>query len=319
MYSEKSSKGGIKMKKLNLLFSVLILVLVISACSSNGSEQAGKKDNPEKEDTGLSYPHTPNLDDLDPEDPKTAAILYGEEVFNESNVVMPDNVGNELSCQSCHADGGLSISSSLVGVTTDYPQYRPREGVTFTLEDRVNGCMIRSMNGEMIESDSEEMRGLISYMTFLSDGYEVGAERPWAGLNNMEEIPEPSVEAGAELYEKKNCLTCHGSDGEGTGANSGPALWGEDSFNDGAGMGRLNKMAAYIQNNMPIGDDFELSDQESADLAAFILMQDRPVFEGHADDFPKGGRPTDIITQDRREAIRAGTFDWSEIENVKMK
>lgn len=310
------------MKRLKLWLSVLVLVLVIGACQA--SDDDAKKDAPTNDDKTeeteeFAYPVTPNLDDLDPEDPKTEAILYGEEVFNETNVVMPDNVGNELSCQSCHADGGLSASSSMVGVAADYPQYRPREGVTFTLEDRVNGCMIRSMNGEMIENDSEEMRGLIAYMTYLSEGYEIGAERPWAGLNNMEEIPEPDVVSGKELYEAKNCLTCHGDDGEGTGANSGPALWGENSFNDGAGMGRLNKMAAYIQNNMPIGDEYDLSDQEAADLAAYILMQERPVFEGHDKDFPKGGRPTDIITKDRREQIREGTFDWSEIDQVVSK
>ncbi len=48
----------------------------------------------------------------------------------------------------------------------------------------------------------------------------------------------------------------------------------------------------------------------------FILMQDRPIWKGQDDDFPHGGRPTDIITQDRRDKIQAGEFDWTEIENV---
>ncbi len=240
------------MKRFKWLFTVLILMLIIGACS-NSSDDKAKNDetNGTAEEAESIYPITPNLDDLDPDDPKTEAILYGEEVFNETNVVMPDHVGNELSCQSCHADGGLSVSSSLVGVAADYPQYRPRENVTFTLEDRVNGCMIRSMNGEMMDYDSEEMRGLIAYMTYLSEGYEIGtAERPWKAPSNKDEIPEPNITAGEELFEKKNCMTCHGSDGSGTGANSGPALWGDNSFNDGAGLGRLTKMTGYIQNNM---------------------------------------------------------------------
>lgn len=311
------------MKRFNLLFGILILILIMGACSSTSDEDAQETDQEEpkeeKQDNDLEYPHTPDLDDLDPDDPKTEAILYGEEVFNETNVVMPENVGNELSCQSCHADGGLSISSSLVGVAGDYPQYRPRENVTFTLEDRVNGCMIRSMNGEMIDYDSEEMRGMIAYMTYLSEGYEIGADRPWAGLSNKDELPEPSVDNGEELYESKNCLTCHATDGSGTGANSGPALWGDDSFNDGAGLGRLTKLTGYIQNNMPVGNEYELSDQEATDLAAFILMQDRPVFDGHDKDFPEmENPPTDIITEDKREQIREGTFDWSEIEAIKV-
>src|SRR5699024_10460876 len=143
--------------------------------------------------------------------------------------------------------------------------------------------------------------------------------RPWIEPNSMDEVPEPDVVDGEELYAEKNCLSCHGDDGAGTGANSGPALWGDNSFNDGAGMGRLTKAAGYIQNNMPIGEENTLSDQEAADLAAFLLMHDRPEWEGHDEDFPHGKRPTDIITQDRRDQIQAGEFDWTEIENVIPK
>lgn len=292
--------------------SMLILMLFVAACSSSNNgenESSATNDN-----TELAY-DPPLMDDLDPEDPKTEYIKYGEEIFNETNVVLPET-GNKLSCQSCHADGGISQSSSMVGVTTQFPQYRPREGVVFTLEDRINGCMTRSMNGEKIEHDSEEMRALVSYLTYISEGIEVGEDIPWRMLNTMTEIPEPDVASGEELYTKKNCMTCHGNDGSGTGANTGPALWGEDSFNDGAGMSRMTKMAGYIQNNMPIGEEYELTDQEAADLAAYLLSHERPIWAGHDDDFPHGGRPTDIIDEEKRKQIREGTFDWTEIENV---
>src|SRR5690625_3534783 len=301
------------MKQRKLWITIVISLFIIVGCTAKNNE----KDVQEETNSDVENEYTPPaMEDLDPDDPMTEAIEYGEEIFNETNVVLPENVGNELSCQSCHADGGLSQSSSMVGVTAAYPQYRPREGITFTLEDRINGCMIRSMNGEMIPSDSEEMRALISYLTYISEGVEIGAERPWVTVNSMDEVPEPNVENGEELYEKKNCLSCHGDDGQGTGANTGPALWGDDSFNDGAGMGRLTKMAGYLQNNMPIGAEYELTDQEAADLAAYILMHDRPVWEGHDEDFPNGNRPTDIITQDRRDQIQKGEFDWSEIDNI---
>lgn len=303
-------------KNKKVWLGLVLLILIISGCANDNANQSNENGaNNQGDNTSAEY-RPPSLDDLDPEDPMTEAILYGEEVFNETNVVLPENVGNELSCQSCHANGGISSSSSMVGVVADYPQYRPREGITFTLEDRINGCMIRSMNGQMIDSDSEEMRAMISYMTYISQGVEIGQDRPWVVVNSMDEVPEPDVVSGKELYEAKNCLTCHGDDGAGTGANTGPALWGDNSFNDGAGMGRLTKMAGYIQNNMPIGDEYNLTDQEAADLAAYILMHDRPIFEGHAEDFPHGKRPTDIITQDRRDQIQAEEFDWFEIENV---
>lgn len=304
----------LKRKKYSLLLSLLILILLFVACTNEEALDEGSEDSNEQSKE-LAY-DPPSMDELDPDDPMTPYIKYGEEIFNETNVVLPENVGNELSCQSCHADGGLSQSSSMVGVTTQFPQYRPREGVVFTLEDRINGCMIRSMNGEEIPHDSEEMRALMSYLTYISEGIEQGEDIPWRMLNTMEEVPEPNVVRGEELYEEKNCLSCHAADGSGTGANTGPALWGENSFNDGAGLSRLTKMSGYIKNNMPIGAEYELTDQEAADLSAYLLSHERPVWDGHDTDFPGIEGPTDIITKDRREKIREGTFDWTEIENV---
>ncbi|RKD25840.1 hypothetical protein BEP19_02590 [Ammoniphilus oxalaticus] len=293
------------LKKLGGFVSIVALLAIFAGCSAN--EQGATKE-PEH--------NPPLMADLDPNDPMTAVIQYGEEVFNETNTVLPEKVGNELSCMSCHADGGLSLSSSMVGVTTQYPQYIPRAGHAVTLEDRINGCMVRSMNGEKLEADSDEMRAMISYLTYISEGIEVGADLPWRMLNTMDEIPEPSIERGESLYSEKSCIACHAVDGSGTGANSGPALWGDNSFNDGAGLGRLTKMAGYIKNNMPIGASEPLTDQEAADLAAYLLSHDRPIWKGHDTDWPNGGRPTDIIDQQRREKIREGTFDWSEIKNV---
>lgn len=313
-------KGVVKMFKQPRYWIALVIlmvaVLVLAACTGDkeSTEDADDSQN-DNETEELAY-NPPSMDDLDPEDPMTPYIEYGEEIFNETNVVLPENVGNELSCQSCHADGGLSQSSSMVGVTTQFPQYRPREGVVFTLEDRINGCMIRSMNGEKIENESEEMRALMSYLTYISEGIEQGEEIPWRMLNTMDEVPEPSIERGEDLYAEKNCLSCHATDGAGTGANSGPALWGDNSFNDGAGMSRMTKMAGYIKNNMPIGAEYELTDQEAADLAAYILSHERPIWEGHDTDFPGIKGPTDIIDKERREQIREGTFDWSEIDNI---
>lgn len=307
-------------KQIKVWFLVAFALLLAVGCAaqdSNSSDENANDDVETEEANNSGIPIPPSIDDLDPDHPLTEAIKYGEEIFNETNVVLADYVGNELSCQSCHADGGLSPSSTLVGVVTDYPQYRPREGVVFTLEDRINGCMIRSMNGEMIPYDSEEMRALMAYFSHISTGVAMGDERPWFNPNEMKEIPEPDVVSGEELYESKNCMTCHGENGEGIGANAGPALWGENSFNDGAGLTRLSKMAGYIQNNMPIGDVGELTDQEAADLAAYILMQDRPKFKDADKDFPHGGEPDDFIRGDRLEKIRNGEFNWKEeIERI---
>src|SRR5699024_11375361 len=84
------------------------------ACSrekSSTNKNESENNNAENE---VTY-NPPSMDDLDPNDPDTDLILKGEELFNETNTVASDYVGNELSCQSCHADGGIGESSSLVG------------------------------------------------------------------------------------------------------------------------------------------------------------------------------------------------------------
>lgn len=305
-------KGVLKNKWLWL--SMIALMVVFTACSkaenTMGDEEASK---------AVADPvyNPPSIDDLDPDDPMTPHVQYGEEVFKETNTVLNERVGNELSCMSCHADGGLSKNTSMVGVTTQYPEYQSREGAVLTLEERINSCMRRSMNGEKLDYDGKEMRAIVAYLTYSSKGIKAGADIPWrTEKETIEEIPEPNVENGEELYEQKNCLSCHATDGSGTGANSGPALWGDNSFNDGASVNRMQIMTDYIKLNMPPDDAGSLKDQEAADLAAFLLSQERPKWEDHDADWPNGDRPTDIITKDRREKIQEGTFDWTEIENI---
>jgi len=293
-----------------LWLSMISLIVIFASCSNTVSTT---------DDESAAEPvyNPPSMDDLDPDDPMTPHVQYGEEVFKETDSALDEHAGNELSCMSCHADGGLSKNTSMVGVTTQYPEYQPREGVVLTLEERINSCMVRSMNGEPLDYESEEMRAIVAYLTYTSDGIKAGEDLPWRmEKDTIEEIPEPSVENGEELYEQKNCLSCHAIDGSGTGANSGPALWGDNSFNDGASMNRMHIMTAYIKNNMPPDDAGSLKDQEASDLAAFLLSRERPTWKDHDADWSNGDRPTDIMTEDRRKEVREGTFDWSKIENI---
>jgi len=58
-----------------------------------------------------------------------------------------------------------------------------------------------------------------------------------------------------------------------------PALWGKNSFNDGAGLYRISNFAKYIKYNMPLGVTHrnpQLTDEEAWDVAAFIVSQARP-------------------------------------------
>lgn len=178
--------------------------------------------------------------------------------------------------------------------------------------------MVRSMNGEVFAEDDEDLDAMVAYLNYISEGIPQGAEMPWRHQNSMENVPVPDVDNGEKLYQA-SCVACHAADGGGTGSNSGPAVWGEGSFNDGAGLARMTKMAGYLQNNMPKGAENTLSDQEASDLAAFILSQDRPEWEGHEQDWPKGNRPPDAMTKERRDQVKDGTIDWNEVLGKEAK
>jgi thiosulfate dehydrogenase len=97
--------------------------------------------------------------------------------------------GSNMSCQSCHLEAGTKqYGLPFIGVFADFPQYRSREGEVGTLEDRINGCMTRSLNGRALPVESEEMKAFVSYIKFLSTGRPIGAQTPGRGSGEMAEL-----------------------------------------------------------------------------------------------------------------------------------
>lgn len=297
------------MKKpvIKLMSLMFVFGMIVSGCSQSKDTSAKKESTDQKQEVAtasekkIEY-NPPKMEALkDKNDPLSESIKYGQEIMMNTNTVLDGYVGNQLSCASCHAGAGTGQEASLVGITAVSPEYNPRAGAVITVQDRINGCMVRSMNGEKLPHDSAEMRAMVAYLTYISEGVPVRAELPWRNQNNMKEVPKTDVAAGEKIY-KQSCLSCHGANGEGTGANTGPAVWGENSFNDGAGLARISKMASFIQRNMPVGQPGTLTDQQAADVAAYILAQDRPKWKGRAKDWPKGGAPKDVPYYDELES-----------------
>ena len=203
--------------------------------------------------------------------------------------------GNNLNCQSCHLQAGAQpYAMPLVGVWGQFPQYRRREGRVGTLEERINGCMERSMNGRALPLASREMKAYLSFMRWLSAGIADGAKLQGAGTLSVKEPDRAAdLDHGKEVFGRV-CAACHGADGLGKRAASGagyefPPLWGPDSYNNGAGMTRLLDAAAFVKNNMPFGTTYAapvLSDEEAYDVAAFIDSGERPQKADLAKDFP---------------------------------
>ena len=113
------------------------------------------------------------------DDPFGKLVKYGHELFtNTANEIGPAVgevskrlAGNNLACQNCHLHAGTQpYAMPLTGVWGQFPQYRAREGMVDTLEERINGCMQRSVNGRALTLQSREMRAFSSYMRWLSTG-----------------------------------------------------------------------------------------------------------------------------------------------------
>ncbi|MBZ7975273.1 c-type cytochrome [Campylobacter sp. RM12637] len=238
------------------------------------------------------------------------AVILGNKILNETTYYIGPKAkdeskryaGNNLSCSSCHANGGtIPYESGFVGIYARFPQYLARGDVVATLENRINGCMERSMNGKPLPINSVEMKAIVTYMHYLSQGVPVGANVEGQGLTQVKLLNRAAdPKKGKVIYEEK-CSACHGEDGAGMlndeqkgGYYVYPALWGDDSYNTGAGMYRLIKAASYIKGNMPKGDA-TLSDEEAFDVAAYINSKPRPIKANREADFPdRRTKPLDM-------------------------
>ena len=232
-----------------------------------------------------------------PDGPLGDAIRYGQRIVTDTAGTAKAYVGNALRCASCHLDGGrAAYAAPLAGLTGLFPEYRSRRGSVESLEDRINDCFLRSMNGKALPAQSREMIGLLAYIAWLSRGVPTGSEVEGRGFREIHAPGPADASRGKTIYLAK-CAACHGGDGQGVKGDPGkyvfPPLWGSQSFNVGAGMARLSVAAAFVQMKMPLGNAGTLSDQEAYDVAAYFTMQPRPDFGGKTNDWPEGDRPAD--------------------------
>ena len=227
-----------------------------------------------------------------------AAARRGRAILSNTRDSLPGHVGNRLRCVSCHmGDGQQPNKMPFVGVYARFPQYRPRSATVEIIEDRINDCFERSMNGKALSRDSRPMRDIVAYLAFLSYGIPVGAQVQGQGLPRLEPLSGDTAR-GRELF-KSTCTQCHGAEGQGGRADSavaivGPPLWGPHSFNVGAGMARLRTAAAFIRVAMPYDNPGSLTPQQAYDVASYVTSRPRPDFARKAEDWPNGDPPPDV-------------------------
>lgn len=219
-----------------------------------------------------------------PADESGALIRYGRElIVHTSKYLGPKGSvrisSNGMNCQNCHLDAGTkAFGNNYSAVASTYPKFRARSGSIETIEKRVNDCFERSLNGKSLPTDSREMKAIVQYIQWVGKDVPKDERPKGSGLITPTylDLPADSVK-GKSLYHVK-CSVCHGKNGEGVLDAQGtgwlyPPLWGQNSYNDGAGLYRLITFAGYIKANMPLGATFDtpqLTDEEAWHIAAYV-------------------------------------------------
>ncbi len=223
-------------------------------------------------------------------DQEAALLQYGQDLIANTALYLGPKgkvayISNGMNCQNCHLEAGKKPWGNNYGaVAATYPKLRKRSGMVENTTRRVNDCFERSLNGKALDTNSREMKAMVAYIQFLGRDVPKGVSPPGSGLWKVPLLDRAADPDKGKIAYQQKCVACHGAEGQGIPKPDGtgyayPPLWGQHSFNQGAGLFRLSGMAGYIKANMPLGatwDAPQLSDEEAWDIAAFINSQPRP-------------------------------------------
>ncbi len=298
---------------------VLLLVLVVALIILNLVDLSSpKKIKPVvkelaavKKDTTLILTDTTHISAPDTslisKEKNAKEIYYGRELITNTSVYLGPKgkvkkISNGMNCQNCHLEAGTKpFGNNYLAVAPTYPKFRERSGKIESIYKRVNDCFERSLNGQGLDTNSNEMQAIQAYIKWLGKDQAKGTKPKGSGIKELAFLYRAAdPEKGKIIYSLK-CKSCHGNNGEGKMNADGfsyqyPPMWGAHSYNDGAGLLRLSRFAGFVKLNMPQGASFtnlQLTDEEAWDVAAFANSQTRPK-KDLSKDWPKiAGKPVD--------------------------
>lgn len=234
-------------------------------------------------------------------------IWYGYELIAQtSHYLGPKGavaqISNGMNCQNCHLDAGTKpFGNNFGAVKSTYPKFRERSGTLESIEKRVNDCFERSLNGKALDSNSREMRAIVAYINWLGRKVDKGHKPYGSGIMELAFPDRAADPEKGNLVFAGHCARCHGNNGAGLVSPDGkgytfPPLWGQNSYNTGAGLYRLSRFAGFVYNNMPNTISWhnpEITEEQAWDVAAFVNTQPRPEKNLSADWPDIAGKPVD--------------------------
>ncbi|MCE3280943.1 MAG: cytochrome c class [Bacteroidetes bacterium] len=203
-----------------------------------------------------------------PDDAQGKLIKYGRALIaNTAYYLGPKGIiqhtSNGMNCQNCHLDAGTKpFGNNYSAVASTYPKFRERSGKLEDIYKRINDCFERSLNGKALDTMSNEMQAIKSYILWLGKDVIKGEKPKGAGLTELTFTDHPADPKKGKLIYIQKCLSC----------------------------------AGYVKSNMPFGvtyDSPQLSDEEAWDVAAYVNSQQHPD-KDLSSDWPKiSGKPDD--------------------------
>ncbi|MBK7309398.1 MAG: c-type cytochrome [Sphingobacteriaceae bacterium] len=306
-HDEKLAAAVIKLTQIIVFLVVVIIALVIALVKSAPASkpevdleapvpdeygnftEAGKLEAKRVAQNTVQYWQAPDETSLNGLSQKES-ILYGKELIAHTSIYFGEkgkifNSTNGMNCQNCHLDAGTKVfGNNYSAVASTYPKYRARSGGMENIYKRVNDCFERSLNGTALDTSSKEMQAIVNYIHWLGKDVPKNKKPEGSGFKDLAFLDRAAdPDKGKNVYETK-CQSCHQANGEGImngdrTAFTYPPLWGNKSYNDGAGLYRLSNFAKYVKYNMPLGASHsatQITDEEAWDVAAFVNSQKRP-------------------------------------------
>ena len=284
-----------KSKWFPIILGIVVIVVIVVQLTNNKQHnkhetkmtQATKKSNPELNEWVAPDLHTDSTLSAD----NRQELEYGQKLIGHTAAYFGPKgsvarIANGMNCQNCHLKAGTQPWANNFATTyTTYPKISSRSGKEQTLYDRINSCFQRSMNGKSLDTSTKEMQAMYGYIKWLGKDV-IKAKKPeGAGLPKLAFINRAANPLKGQEVFINLCQRCHGDKGQGKLNADGveylyPPLWGNDSYNDGAGLYRLSDFASYVKNNMPYQGTSHwspfLTQEQAWDVAAFVNSQPRP-------------------------------------------
>jgi len=293
--TNKADLSADRVKEVNKLIqaSLLLTALLVFFSFLAGCNQDEKTANPATNDNTAKdttvYWMAPDINGIR-DSVQKEMVSYGRELISHTSKYLGPrgialHMSNGMNCQNCHLVSGTAVYGINFGsVASQYPKFRARSGSIESIVKRINDCFERSLNGKSLDSSGREMQAILAYLHFIGSNVDRGKKAAGSGLKDLA-FPAKAAdpEKGRAVYIAK-CQLCHQADGQGLfnpdhTENIYPALWGDNSYNDAAGLYRISSFAAFVKNNMPQGTTYRnprLTDEEAWDVAAFVNSRPRP-------------------------------------------